>query len=515
MKNAGQAPGRLERLARSGERAYEWLMTGRRADVAVLGIILLVAMHSFLLIGRRALWFDEIISFYNLRSIQDSSVLEMLARGGDMSPPMLYWVAKAAGRVLGVSEFLFRYLSALFGCGLLWIVYVLIRGWAGRMAGCIAVLGLCHTAALMYFVEGRPYAMFSLFIALAALGWDRSTGARRMLAIHGMAVAACLAVATHYYAVFVLVPLSLAQCARDWPRRRPDWPVWAALVSPVVALAWHLPLIAASTKYYGEHHWQATLAEPLPEIYRGLFDGLGVPVVLLLVLYWISKGDGAGKSEGRLPAPVLLLIAGFLLLPAVGALAAKMTGSAVVMRYVLPGVIGMAAAVAVAYSWRPLAPAAGFVLLVLFVASLGRPIRMEWLHNQKPAVSFDWLRANKAAFTGPVLVSDGHLFLLLYHYRDRERLPFVSYPASAEMELRYLGTSEFLLNLQATAHAEPALPFRPWVRPQAGPWRFQVLRKRGVPTWELAETIRLGGTAKLELAGDGFELFNVEIPPGR
>ena len=515
MKYTGQTPGWQKRLEQTASGAYEWLLTGRRADAAVTGIIFLVAIHCFLLIGRRTLWFDEIISFYNLRSVQDSSVLAMLARGGDMSPPLLYWVAKAAGGLLGVSELLFRYLSAMFGCGLLWVVYVLVRGWAGRLAGCIAVLGLCHTAALTYFVEGRPYAMFSLLAAVAALGWDRSTGERRIVAIAGMGIAASLAVATHYYAVFVLVPLSLAQCARDWPRRRLDWLVWTALLLPVMTLAVHLPLIKVTSKYYGDHHWQAALAEPLPEIYRALFGGLGAPVVLGLAAYWIWKGEGAGKPAVRLPFPVLVLIAGFLVLPAVGSVAASMTGSAVVMRYVLPATIGMAAAVAVGVYWRPLAPAAGFLLLVLCVASLGRQIRMEWLHNQKPAVSFDWLRVNKAAFTGPVVVGDGHLFLLLYHYRERAQLPVVIYPASAEMELRYLGTSEFLLNLQATVHAEPGLPLRPWGRPEAGPWRFQVLRKRGVPAWELTEAMRLGGTAKLELAGGGFELFNVEIPPER
>ena len=515
MTSTGQAPSWAQRVEASAGRAYDWLMTGRRVDAAVLGIILLVAIHCFLLIGRRTLWFDEIISFYNLRSLEDRSVLDMLARGGDLSPPLLYWVAKAIGQLVGVSELLFRYLSALFGCASLWVLYVLVRGWAGRMAGFIAVLGLCHTAALTYFVEGRPYAMFTLFVAVAALCWDRSTGERRMLAIAGMGIAASVAVATHYYAVFVLVPLSLAQCARDWPRRRPDWPVWAALVLPVVTIAVHLPLIAATAKYYGDHHWQAAQAEPLPEIYRALFGGLGVVVILALAVYWIWKGDGGGKPEGRPPAPVLLLIAGCLVLPAVGALASSMTGSAVVMRYVLPGAIGMALAVAISVYWRPLAPAAGFVLLVLCVLSLGRQIRMEWLHNLKPSISFDWLRTNKAAFTGPVLVSDGHLFVLLYHYRERAQLPFVTYPASAEMEFRYLGTTDLLLNLQATVPAEPALPFHPWVRPETGPWRFQVLRKRGVPTWELAETIRLGGTAKLELAGGGFELFSVEIPPGR
>ena len=505
----------LDRLEASGERAYAWLMSGRRLDAAALGIILLVGIHSFLLLGQRALWFDEIIGFYNLRLAQDSSVLDMIRRGGDMSPPLLYWVGKAAGRLLGVTELLFRQVSAFCGCAMLWVVYVLVRGWAGRMAGCLAVVGICHTAALTYFVEGRPYALFSLFVALAVLAWDRCTGERRTAAIVGLAVAASLAVSTHYYAVFVVVPLSLAQCARDWPRRRPDWPVWAALMAPGLALGAHLPLIAATTKYYGNNHWQSTLAEPLPEIYRGLFGGLGVPVILILVLHWLGRDRGAGKPAGRVPAPIWLLIAGFLLLPAVGGAAASLTGSAVVMRYVLPGTIGMAVAVAMAYFWRPLAPAAAFLLLVLCVASLGRQIRMEWLHNRKPAVSFDWLRANKAAMTGPVMVSDGHLFLLLYHYRERAQLPFVFYTSSEEMELRYLGTTDYLVNLKATVRAAPDLPLRPWVRPETGPWRFQVLRKRGIPTWELAETIRLGGTAKLELAGDGFELFNVEIPPAR
>jgi hypothetical protein len=118
----------------------------------------------------------------------------------ESTPPLYYLAAWVWVRVFGAGEAGLRSLSAVFGTATIVALALIARRVAGDRAG-LAAAALCATNPLLiwYSQEARAYA---LLVALCALTlWCLLREDWR-----GWAIAAGLALATHYFAVFVVVP---------------------------------------------------------------------------------------------------------------------------------------------------------------------------------------------------------------------------------------------------------------------------------------------------------------------
>ncbi|HEX2707196.1 MAG TPA: glycosyltransferase family 39 protein, partial [Solirubrobacterales bacterium] len=124
----------------------------------------------------------------------------------ESTPPLYYLVAWFWSRPFGTGEVWMRSLSALAGTGSILAVYLgAVALPLPRRAGLIAAAAVAVSPVLIWFSQdARAYALAFLLTALSFLFFARARrgGARRDLA--WWAVFSALAIATHYFAGFVV-----------------------------------------------------------------------------------------------------------------------------------------------------------------------------------------------------------------------------------------------------------------------------------------------------------------------
>lgn len=241
-----------------------------------------------------------------------------------------------------------RLLTALLGTATLVIVYFLGRRLHGRIAGIAACAFLaCAPFAVQdaHYVKHDVPATFLIALALLAMSVALvpREGKRPERWLAAAAVATGLAIATHYYAVFLLPPLAVAAIRERRARPERAWlplavlaiaGVTAFVASPFVVIRWETALrdIAANRaividRAAGEAHWTARVLAYGDLLWR---DAIGWPVALLAavgaVLLW------------RRSAPAAAVLIGFLAL-----FFAFICQTVVATRYLNPLLPGVAA----------------------------------------------------------------------------------------------------------------------------------------------------------------------------
>ena len=124
----------------------------------------------------------------------------------ESTPPLYYVVAWAWAKVFGTGEVDLRSLSALAGTAFVGVAYLTARKLVSERAGLI-VAGLAAVSPLLvyYSQEARAYPLLMLFAALSLLAFAYAREEPTGRALAGWALASALALATHYYAVFLVV----------------------------------------------------------------------------------------------------------------------------------------------------------------------------------------------------------------------------------------------------------------------------------------------------------------------
>jgi mannosyltransferase len=220
-----------------------------------------------------------------------------------------------------------RLLSALAGVATVPVAWAIGRELSSRRAA-LACAGFVSVNPLFvwYSQEARAYALFVLFAALAMLFFLRALrepigGEHRLANLAAFALSGSLALLTHYFALFLLVPMVLMLLSRPVPRRAA---VAASGVLGIVCLTL-LPLISAQgghgTQWIGRWALSSRL-QAIPQYYLTGYSGapLGHGVELLVALP-IVAGVGFGlwrvltpyEERGALIA--LAVAVGGILLP--------------------------------------------------------------------------------------------------------------------------------------------------------------------------------------------------------
>lgn len=172
---------------------------------ALVGITVFGALLRFVTLGDQSYWGDEGVTVALVR-MGFGDMLETIPRS-ESTPPLYYTLAWLWTRALGSSgEYGLRSLSALAGTAAVPAVYAAAATLVTRRAGLVAA-ALAATAPLLvwYSQESRAYALLMLLSALALWQFGRVLAARPR-ALRWWAAAAALAIATHYFAAFVVVP---------------------------------------------------------------------------------------------------------------------------------------------------------------------------------------------------------------------------------------------------------------------------------------------------------------------
>ena len=175
--------------------------------MTLAGLLLLGAVVRFATLDLQSYRYDEAVT---VARVLHPSLFDTLAevRHSESTPPLYYALAWLWSRVFGSGEVGLRSLSALAGTASIAVVYLGARALPlPRRAGLIAAAIVAVNPVLIWFSQdARAYALAFLLAALSFLFFARArrSGSRRDLA--WWAAFSALAIATHYFAVFVVVP---------------------------------------------------------------------------------------------------------------------------------------------------------------------------------------------------------------------------------------------------------------------------------------------------------------------
>jgi hypothetical protein len=340
---------------------------------AVGALTLLAAVIRFATIASQSYWADEALTVYEVH-LRFSAMLTTVANT-ETTPPLYFIIAWAWAHVLGTGEAALRSLSALAGIAVVPIAYLCGRDLVSRRAGVIAAAFAAFNPFLIWYSqEARAYMLLMTLTAASFLWFIRAEREPSRRNIVWWAVFSALALATHFFAGFLVAPEVLWLL---WRARSRDAIIAAgALAAVQVALVplavgdtghgirWihAVPLLTRFSQTWTEFGVSGVYRHvSVPE---GLWGGaivLGIAVVLLAV---------AGKRVERRGAAVAGAIAAAVIIAPLVLALVRPADDFFLDRNLSPAWIPLSVALAAACSaprMRDLGMVAATALLILFV----------------------------------------------------------------------------------------------------------------------------------------------------
>jgi mannosyltransferase len=201
------AGGSIQVATPSVERGRLHSMLRDRAEpLALVGITALAAVLRFSTLNVQSFDHDEAVTAILVLHASLGATLGAVAHL-ERNPPLYYVLAWGWSKGFGNGQDDLRLLSAIFGTLTVPAAFLAARELASRRAGLIAAaLVALDPFLLWYSQEARSYALMVLF---ATVGLFMFARARRVPSATNMAMwalASMLALLSHYFAVFVIIP---------------------------------------------------------------------------------------------------------------------------------------------------------------------------------------------------------------------------------------------------------------------------------------------------------------------
>jgi mannosyltransferase len=269
--------------------------------VALAGIVLAGAVLRFATLDLQSYRYDEAVTVVR---ILHPSLFDTLSAvpNSESTPPLYYLLAWFWSRPFGIGEVGLRSLSALAGTASIAVVYLgAVSLPLPRRAGLVAAAIVAVSPVLIWFSQdARAYALAFLLTALSFLFFARARRSGSRGDLGWWAACSALAIATHYFAGFVVVSEAALLLWETRDRRR----VGAAIAAVAAAAALLVP-IAVRQADNAHAGWIA--AQPLS--YR--LERAGAKLV----------GDDNGNEHGaRQPGPLPLAVPAALAIAALALL---------------------------------------------------------------------------------------------------------------------------------------------------------------------------------------------------
>ena len=504
-----------------------WRVEKAAAVIAALACVIYWAA-TLMLARRKLMWNDELYTYYVAMLPSMHDVWNALMARGEQTPPFFYLVTRLAFRVFGVNNISIRLPEMLAFWGMCVCLFVSVRRRTTPLSGLSAALFPLVTAAYMYAFEARSYALVLGFAGAAYLSWQSlAFGKHRVLWSVCLTASLAAAVSSHYYGVFILVPLVAGELVRTAIRRRVDLAVWIAFPLSIVPLIWQLPLISAGRAYSGAF-WSPPQWINIPDFYVDLLTPTLVPLVAILVACGVAAAlANRNRMDIRsaptaLPLDEIAAAIGFIVIPFVAVIAAKLVTGAFVNRYALVAVIGMSILVGFATS-SPFSRTAPMRLLIVAVLcgwfSLSQAREMIQPTGVTLPVSAaliarpaKWLEAAPLEQRRlPLVIADPHSFVTLSHYGSPEIKARIVYLADADRARARLGTNSVergMLDLVKPWFGMNVVPFEPFIETHAEFFVYGDFVRLGFLNWIVPELHAQGmRTELLNRAGDHMLLY--------
>lgn len=286
-------------------------------------LTLLAALLRFATLDLQSFWYDEAFTPVHVLHGGLGATLRAVSHT-ENTPPLWYVLIWGWSRVWGTGEVALRSLSALAGVATVPVAWGIGRELAGRRAALFtAALVAVNPLFVWYSQEARAYALFTLLAALSVLCFLRVLREPSTRGLAAFALSGALALLTHYFAVFLLIPMCVWLLVSGHRERR--YAVLVAVGSVGVVGVALIPLIVAQgghgTQWIGRWALSSRL-QAIPQYYLTGYSGapLGHGVELLVALLLLA-GIGYGlwsvlePREERGALIALLLSACGVLIP--------------------------------------------------------------------------------------------------------------------------------------------------------------------------------------------------------
>jgi mannosyltransferase len=203
----------------SARRIAAWARAHGEA-LALAALVSLALVLRFATIGGQSLDHDETVTAARVLGHSFPHAMHVVI-GGERSPPLYYVVAWLWSQLLGTGAVALRALSAICGTVTVVAAYLAGRELSGRRAGMLAgILVAANPYLIWYSQEARSYAMLVMFGALGLYFFARARARGDARSLLMWSVASALALCSHYFAVFAILPEAVLLLARLGPVRR-------------------------------------------------------------------------------------------------------------------------------------------------------------------------------------------------------------------------------------------------------------------------------------------------------
>jgi hypothetical protein len=454
---------------------------------------------SLVLAHHKLLWDDEFFTLYLSNAGSWSELVRALATGADQHPPSFYWATHLVATVFGASNITLRLIS-ICGFALMCVSLYEIVGWiVNREWGFSAMLMPLAFRHSWYAEEARGYASQLGFVTLAFLCWMLATaGRRRALTLPLLAIALCGAVGSHYYALTVLLPLTVGEGVRTIVNRRIDWPVWLSFGGALVPIAAFAKLIV-SANGYSAHFWAIPHWTQMIQWYPDALGYAGAIPVIVLGMVTLRRGSVRWSAGAPIQAWHLAGFAALALLPVVLVTIAKLVTNAFHPRYSIAAVPGICVLLMIATA--RLTGNSRRYAAVVWLLLLGCHALISVRYDRVLRYDVDDIRETdqflrRHSDSGPLAVSHITRFHRLSFYARRDLAGRIAYLADPKSAIEYLGWDTVDRGLLAL---NPWFPlnvrwFDEWVAEHPS---FLMLGPAAEWSWGPVGMARLGANARL------------------
>ena len=294
--------------------------TGLPARSVLVGLILLAAALRFGTLNAKGFWGDEISTV----DLVHRSLPHMLTGIGNLesTPPLYYLVTWLWVQVVPSTEIGMRAIPAICGVALVPVTYWIGRELGSARAAAIAAALVASNPFLVWYSqEARSYSLLALLSAVALLLLLRTLRRPSGRLYAGWALASALALATHYFAAFLVLPEAVI-LLRSARRRR-------AAVTAVgfVGLSGALLLpLALQQQAHGHADWISNApilgrlaVTPLQFLVGFDLTGAAIPVAglaILAALVGLARlAQPRPEGEGPSPRLMAMLLSATVALP--------------------------------------------------------------------------------------------------------------------------------------------------------------------------------------------------------
>jgi len=354
------------------ERIEEKVEQHAGAGMAVLLCLLFVALIG--LAASDYLWYDELVIVRVAALPHWHDIWNFYASGLD-TIGLLYALMLHALRGLPADEEVRSRLPAIVSfLGMLGCTFVFVRRRYAAVYAFAVVLLLTTFPLLAFAVFAKSYAVELAGLGLAMICWQKGLEASSGWNAAGVWCGLAVAISSHTFAIFLVVPFAAAQSWADARRGRVSWGMWAALVLFPAALLPVLPGDLRASKLYGSNFWAKPSSALMKQTYIDYFTTNWRFLVILLIAGFIvslvlmegnSEVEEAARKRG-FSGPEWVLVGLLTALP-VYVLPVSYLLHAYRADYVLGYAIGLGILLVALFAEQSRrSGAAGMVLLILF-----------------------------------------------------------------------------------------------------------------------------------------------------